>query len=182
MESVNILLGRFQPFTEGHFHMIESAYKINNLPTVILIIDNQKFDDKHPFKNETIESLIKSYQSIYIKDILFVKNADIGVFGKLLHEHNYEPYFWICGSDRFKVYDLMCNKYKDQFNLPNIQALEIHRTETDISATKVRQSLIDNNYKDFCKNMSNIVNLDNWYTILQKEIYQLSNENNKKRV
>lgn len=151
MIKVNILLGRFQPFTKGHLKMVETGYEKNGLKTVLLLIVNKKFDEKHPFFNESIINLINKFNNPLIHDILIVKNADIGIFGQLLHDNNYEPVYWLCGTDRFEKYDLMCKKYKDQFKLPYIQALEIYRTDEDISATQVREALINNNLDLFTK-------------------------------
>ena len=38
MKKVNICLGRFQPYTLGHYKMIEYGFKENGLSTVILMI------------------------------------------------------------------------------------------------------------------------------------------------
>ena len=39
MKKVNIVVGRFQPFTAGHYACITTAKKLRNLPTVICIIN-----------------------------------------------------------------------------------------------------------------------------------------------
>jgi hypothetical protein len=53
-----------------------------------------------------------------------------------------------------KAYGYMVNndKYRDELGvLPEFGLYEIQRGDDDISATKVRQSLLDNNVKEFNK-------------------------------
>ena len=156
---VNIFLGRFQPFTKGHLKVLELGKKENNLPTVILMIQNTKMDSKHPFSDDLIKkemNIIKSEYKDIIADILYVKSADILAFGELLHENNYEPVLWLTGTDRLIPYTKMAEKYKDQAGfISDFKTFEIKRGEEDISATKVRTAIKDNDIDEYKKLMPN---------------------------
>lgn len=158
MKKVNICLGRFMPFTKGHYKMIEYGLKHNGLPTVIFMISNNKMDKKHPFSDELIQKemdmLKKSLKGI--EDIVYVNSANIVKLGSWCYENNYEPQLWITGSDRLATYKRQAEnpKYKEKLHLPDtFTTLEVPRTDDDISATKVREAIMNNDLEAFKKMM-----------------------------
>jgi hypothetical protein len=89
----------------------------------------------------------------FLKQVIVVPSAAIDVMFNELRP-NYEPVLWGTGTDRMKAYGYMVNndKYRDELGvLPEFGLYEIQRGDDDISATKVRQSLLDNNVKEFNK-------------------------------
>ena len=158
MKKVNICLGRFMPFTKGHYKMIEYGLKYNNLPTVIFMISNKKMDNKHPFSDELMQKemdmLKKSLKGI--ENTVYVSSADIVKLGQWCYENNYEPQLWITGSDRLAAYKRQAAnpKYKDLGHFPSsFTTLEVPRTDDDISATKVREAISNNDIDTFKKMM-----------------------------
>lgn len=158
MKKVNICLGRFMPFTKGHYKMIEYGLKHNGLPTVIFMISNKKMDKKHPFSDELIQKemdmLKKSLKGI--ENTVYVSSADIVKLGKWCYENNYEPQLWITGSDRLAAYKRQAEnpKYQDLGHFPSsFTTLEVPRTDEDISATKVREAIMNNDLDAFKKMM-----------------------------
>ena len=144
MEKVNIIVGRFQPFTLGHLNCIKSVYNETGVRTVILVIDS-KVNEKHPFNKQILtkmfKSIIKTYRH-FCADFLFVKNADIVLNTELLRENGYNPISWVCGTDRFQPYNNMVNKYADKANLtPNFKVFCVDRYIDHINATSVRKAL-----------------------------------------
>lgn len=158
MKKVNICLGRFQPYTLGHYKMIEYGFKENGLTTVILMIHNKKMDAKHPFTDELIQKemeLIKK-SCPNIEDTIYVDNADLVKFGQKLQEKEYEAQLWITGSDRLDSYKKMAEnpKYQEQGCYPStFTTLEVPRSDEDISATKVREAIKNNDIDTFKKMM-----------------------------
>ena len=154
MKNVNITIGRFQPFTNGHLKCVQYAYSELGIPTVICMIDtpDNKVDVKHPFPSSM---LLPLYQDLFkknnmIEDIILVKNADIVKIGEELYNRGYQIQSWSCGTDRFDNYDKMAKKYAEKAHLSDdYQTLEIKRSDEDISATKVRQAILDDDYKAF---------------------------------
>lgn len=158
MKKVNICLGRFMPFTKGHYKMIEYGLKHNGLPTVIFMISNKKMDKKHPFSDELIQKemdmLKKSLKGI--ENTVYVSSADIVKLGQWCYENNYEPQFWITGSDRLAAYKRQAEnpKYQDLGHFPSsFTTLEVPRTDEDISATKVREAIMNDDLDTFKKMM-----------------------------
>ena len=160
MKKVNICLGRFMPFTKGHYKMIEYGLKHNGLPTVIFMISNKKIDKRHPFPDELIQKemdmLKKSLEGI--ENTVYVSSADIVKLGQWCYENNYEPQFWITGSDRLAAYKRQAEnpKYQDLGHFPSsFTTLEVPRTDEDISATKVREAIMNDDLTTFKKMMPN---------------------------
>ena len=158
MKKVNICLGRFMPFTKGHYKMIEYGLKYNNLPTVIFMISNKKMDNKHPFSDELIQKemdmLKKSLEGI--ENTVYVSSADIVKLGQWCYENNYEPQLWITRSDRLAAYKRQAEnpKYQDLGHFPSsFTTLEVPRTDEDISATKVREAIMNDDLDTFKKMM-----------------------------
>ena len=156
MKKVNIMIGRFQPFTKGHYKCIETAAKQKGIPTVIAMIDTpeNKVDEKHPFPSSLTLPLYKKLfeKDKNIEDIILVKSADIVKISEELKKKNLQIASWTCGSDRIDTYTRMSSKYHDRANLSDdFEMMEIFRTAEDISATKVRQTLLNNDKKEFIK-------------------------------
>ena len=158
MKKVNICLGRFMPFTNGHYKMIEYGLKHNGLPTVIFMISNKKMDKKHPFSDELIQKemdmLKKSLKGI--ENTVYVSSADIVKLGQWCYENNYEAQLWITGSDRLAAYKRQAEnpKYQDLGHFPSsFTTLEVPRTDEDISATKVREAIMNDDLDTFKKMM-----------------------------
>ena len=146
MEKVNILLSRFQPFTVGHLKCCTNVYKSRGLRTVLCVIDTTKTDEKCPFLTKTIWSglkgLVRDYEEI--ADIVLVKNADIIKIGEALASHGYSCATWSCGTDRYTTYKNMCKKYT-----PGVEAIEIRREDSDVSASQVRKAIRDGKEEQF---------------------------------
>lgn len=138
--------------------MIEYGLKHNGLPTVIFMISNKKMDKKHPFSDELIQKemdmLKKSLNGI--ENTTYVSSADIVKLGQWCYENNYEPQLWITGSDRLAAYKRQAEnpKYQDLGHFPSsFTTLEVPRTDEDISATKVREAIMNDDLDTFKKMM-----------------------------
>ncbi len=156
MTKVNLMIGRFQPFTKGHYKCVEEAMRQRKLPTVIAMINtsDDKVDEKHPFPSSM---LLPLYQDMFkkdpnIKDIILVKNANIVEIGQELSKKGYTIASWTCGTDRIDSYKKMSDKYHDDAGLSDdFEMIEIIRTGEDISATKVRKAILDDDKKTFIR-------------------------------
>ena len=153
---VNMFVGRFQPFTMGHAKVIEHLHKQNGLPTVIFLVKSKakKKEDnfKRPFDEDLQVTMIKQVMREYPVENVFVINT--GAIDKMFNEMRpkYEPVLWGTGSDRLKTYGFQVNnqKYRDELGVDdNFRLEEIPRTDDNISATKVRNALLDGDEKLF---------------------------------
>lgn len=154
MKKVNIIIGRFQPFTKGHYKCVEEAWRVKNLPTIICMIDTpeSKLDEKHPF---TSEMLIDLYGDMFEKDkliekIVLIKSADIVKIAEVIGD-KYQVAALTCGTDRVEDYSRFA-KYKEQAHLADdFEIIEVKRSDEDVSATKARQALLDDDRMGFLK-------------------------------
>ena len=181
---INIIVGRFQPFTDGHMKLIDAAWKQLGINTVICIINTpeKKVDERHPFSTNILLPIYNELKSTYkhINDIIVVENADIVKIGKALND-KYEIKSWTCGTDRIDSYTKMSNDYKEQAGLaPDFQMIEVKRSGDDISATRVRKALLNGDIKTFnmltpYDTLSSFMKEPNKvYNILRKEILQVN--------
>ena len=150
MEKINIVLGRFQPFTEGHLKCCEQVYKDTGVPSVLCVIDTVKTDSKHPFLTKILWSSFKKLASSYksIAGIVLVKSANIVDIKDKLEDKGYKAVSWSCGTDRYDAYSTMCSKYA-----PEIKVIEIKRDDKDISATAIRNALLKGDKGFYIDNM-----------------------------
>lgn len=147
MEKVNIIIGRFQPFTLGHLKCAQEAQKRLGVKSVLLVINTVKQDARHPFLTKQIEKILDKMckEEPALTGYVLVKNADIVKNVEILREAGYEPVSWTCGTDRYAQYEAMVKKYGKDINLDdNFEVIEVKRGDEDISATAVRQALRNN--------------------------------------
>lgn len=177
MESVNIIVGRFQPFTKGHYKCIEFAKKNKGLRTVICWVKPSNIDAKHPFPIPMLAKLYKSLKEKnkdIIADIIFVDSANIVSIAQRL-DNKYEILTWTCGDDRFNDYVEQVNKYRDLIGISDeFEVLLVPRTDDNISATLVRETLLNDDRETFNKLMP--ITDDETYNTLRKQILAVNNK------
>ena len=158
-EKVNMFVGRFQPFTLGHAKVLETIHKQNGYPVVVFLVKAAKVqkDDatKRPYDTETQIQMFMNVQKQYpfLKEIFVIPSAGIDLMFNEMRP-KYEPVLWGTGTDRFKTYGYQVNndKYREALGvLPEFGLFEIKRDDDDISATKVRESLLNDDKKTFEK-------------------------------
>ena len=159
MEKVNILIGRFQPFTLGHLKCAQEAQKKLGVKTVLLVINTVKQDSRHPFLTKQLEKILDKMckEESSLAGYVLVKTANIVDNIEILREAGYEPISWTCGTDRIDSYTTMTKKYGKDINLnDDFEMIEIKRGDEDISATAVRRALRDNDKDTYMKLVPNI--------------------------
>ena len=156
-KDINMMVGRFQPLTNGHMHCIEQLYENTGIKTVLMLIKvpESDTDNLHPFPSKILYGAYLSLMFEYdcIEDILFVDNANILTNTTLLKEYGYKPVSWICGDDRYDAYKQMAERYSGQFwASKDFKVICIPRNEYNISATQVREFIRNNDYEAFKHN------------------------------
>lgn len=175
MKNVNILVGRFQPFTNGHYKCIEAAWNTKRLPTVICMIDTPeaKVDKRHPFPSDMLLDLYSNLinNDKKIADIITVKNANIIAIAAELKKHNFKIASWTCGTDRYDSYNTMAEKYHDAAELSDdFEVIEVKRSDEDVSATKARNCLLNNDRKEFISMMPAGIDQDKLFDVLKDQL------------
>lgn len=149
-----VIQGRFQPPTAGHLKMIKQAHAKHKGTVAIVLVKSGKSDVKF---DSTIQKKIFKKMLTGIPHV-FVETSSgfIGDFVDALRRKGFEPKALYAGTDRKKGYEGQINSYKDRFNL-DMTVEEIKRSDEDISATKVRDSLTNDDFEAFKKNMDKSV-------------------------
>ena len=150
LESVNVVIGRYQPFTIGHLGMAKELYKINGLPSVYIYIrsksgKNSKFSD-----NLTINYMedITKGQDL-VKDAWSMTGSFIPVVIMETQRRGYNPVLIGAGEDRAKTYTGMAKRMKNITTHPDFAIQELKGRLT--SGTEVRQAILDGDEKKFKK-------------------------------
>lgn len=151
---VNIVVGRFQPLTNGHIKCINDTFKNTGLTTILIIVntDETRISTYNPFPTEM---LIDMYMNIcmshpHIEGFVITSNADIVKNTEKLKEYGYIAAAWTCGEDRYDSYKKMVQNYYEKSFITNDFTLYcIPRNKNDISATSVRNDILNNNYNNF---------------------------------
>ena len=155
---VNMFVGRFQPFTLGHVKVVEAIHKQNGYPVVIFLVKSKtkKKEDafKRPYDEDTQVAMINSLKSKYpIEEVFVIPTGGIDTMFNAMRP-KYEPVLWGTGSDRMKTYGYQVNKdtYREDLGVRDDFGLfEIPRTGKNISATQVRNAMLDDDEKLFKK-------------------------------
>jgi len=145
-ETHGIFSGRFQPVTAAHAKIIEDIGKENTRGTIFLVKGkaSSKDKDKNPFDTDIQKKML---------ELVAPKNVDIkiissGFFVGELNDMSDNNFVAYAGSDRISAYEKF-KKYMDEGKTLTIK--EIKRTDEDISATKVREALKNNDEEAFKK-------------------------------
>ena len=154
--SVNIMVGRFQPFTLGHLKCLKGIKNSLGVPTLLCVIPGNG-DDKHPFMGNVQDEMyerLKEANPDLIADVAYVKNAFIEAWVLAAKERGLEPVSWTCGNDRIEAYRSMVQKHGEKYGLsPEFQVYLVDRGDDNISATSVRESLLNGNKEKFMAEM-----------------------------
>ena len=153
---VNMFVGRFQPFTLGHAKVIKQLHAQNGHPTVIFLVKakKKKKEDafKRPYDEQTqLEMLNNLKKELPIEHVYIIPSAAIDkMFNEL--RPKYEPVLWGTGTDRMRQYGFQVDnpEYREDLNvLPEFSMYEIQRGDENISATKVRNAMLEDDFKAF---------------------------------
>lgn len=143
-KTVGVFSGRFQPCTKKHVQIIEQMSRENDSAIVFLVKGKETSKDKelNPF-NEEMQ--IKMLNKILPNNAEIIV-IDTGFFPEELNEMTNNKFVVYSGSDRVKSYE----KYNDYMNEgKELSCKEIDRSEDDISATRVREALINDDEDSF---------------------------------
>ncbi len=172
-KSVNVLIGRFQPFHLGHLKMAKKLKEKNNLPSfVVVVYPGHNKSGNSPFD----ERVIKQYMEAVIKDnpddLVDYIVVDRGLVGSIINKlvgMGLEPHLIASGDDRKDYYEKQIEyiKRSDLIDkLPKDFGLEV--TPRFTSATEVRDKLKSEDFAALKKLLPKpVLNL---YTLLSAEM------------
>lgn len=177
-ELVNMFVGRFQPFTLGHAKVLEAIHKQNGYPVIVFLVKSKNAKPKKgdefrkPYSEDLQIKMFKQVQKQYkfLKEIIVIPTGGIDTIFNAVRP-KYEPVLWGTGSDRMTSYGYQVNNdsYRDQLNVRSDFGLfEIPRNDDNISATQVRNAMLDNDEKLFKKTTPKAIH--KMYDVLKSEL------------
>ena len=171
LKDVNLLLGRFQPFHNGHLKMAKFLKEKNDLPSVVVVVyPGHNKSGKSPFNEETIKKYMDGVvrDEKEIEDYIIVKRGLIGSAIVKLLEKGYKPNLIGAGEDRADYYTKQIEYVKRSEIGDEIKDLQLVQTPRVTSATEVRQSIGDEDYQKFRRLVPSGV--EKMYTALKSAI------------
>lgn len=171
-KKVNLIMGRFQPFHNGHLKMVDFMKEKNGFPSYIIVVHpGHNKSGKSPFPIEKVEKYMDEISKNHdqIEGFMVVSRGLLGSAVAKLLDRGYDPQLIGTGDDRVDDYQKQMDYIKQSdikdIISPKMKLIETPRTS---SATKVRQTLSDRDFSKF-KNLvpKEIANL---YNDLLKDI------------
>ncbi len=160
----SVFMGRFQPPTAAHIKIIDDAVKKYKQQVVVAVVKSG--NEKSPFSFKLVKEILQ--KSCKQKPrVIELKSGFIGDFISPIRDFGFEPYVLLAGSDRINGYKAQVKRYTDELNL-QLTVKEIKRGDDDISATKVRQAISDDDIETFKKITSK--GSHKFFKKLQKEL------------
>jgi cytidyltransferase-like protein len=151
LKDVNLLVGRFQPFHNGHLKMAKFLKEKNDFPSVAVIVyPGHNKSGKSPFKEDTIKKYMDGIvrDESEIADYIIVQRGLIGSAIVKLLEKGYKPHLIGAGEDRIDDYTKQLEYVKKSEIGEEMKDLKLIKTPRVTSATKVREAIADDNYQE----------------------------------
>lgn len=171
LKDVNLIVGRFQPFHNGHLKMAKFLKEKNGNPAVAVVVypGNNK-SGKSPFSEDTIKKYMDGVvrDEKEIVDYIIVQRGLIGSAIVKLLDKGYKAKLVGAGEDRMNDYTKQIEYVKKSDIGDKMQDLKLVETPRVTSATKVREAIKDGDYTGFKKLVPKGV--DNAYDLLKAEM------------
>lgn len=136
-----LLLGRFQPLTRAHVDIIYQGLDKFNKVVVCIVKADKEDKERNPFSLATQESM---FNALFGKsDRVEIMTHSTGNIMSIINKAPENIMAVLAGSDRVEAY---ANQLK---KMPKVKIVETKRSDEDISATKVRKALLDNDVTGF---------------------------------
>ena len=169
---LGLVLGRFQTFHKGHELIIDTA--LESCEKVLIFIGSSDKENtyKNPFSYEYRKNIIEEVYNN--KNIIIAPLPDLGV-GDVPLWGNYvmDNAKRVIGMPDCIIYGIesKCEEwYKDYQNLHYIK---VGRDNIDISSTKLKELIINDNYDEYLKYVN--IKIINHYDEIKNKLIELKN-------
>jgi phosphopantetheine adenylyltransferase len=151
-KKVNIIVGRFQPFHNGHMGMVRELYEANRLPVVLVVVNTGKQTEQSPFSMSTVgaylDNVIAENQKIMAGYVMTKRGFIDDIIAAL--RPKYEPVLWGVGEDRTDNYRMQLElNFRKGNPLALTDKFLIMATNRAMSGTDVRKMVEDDNFTKF---------------------------------
>jgi cytidyltransferase-like protein len=171
LKKVNMLIGRFQPFHNGHLKMAKFLKEKNDLPSVVVVVyPGHNKSGKSPLNEELIKKCMDSVvgEEKEIEDYIIVQRGLVGSAIVKLLDKGYKPVLIGAGEDRTDDYTKQIEYVKNSEIGDKMKDLKLVQTPRVTSATEVRNAIKDGDYQKFKKLVP--PGVDKMYTALKSVI------------
>jgi cytidyltransferase-like protein len=154
LKPVNLLIGRFQPFHNGHLKMARKLKEENDLPCIVAVVHpGHNTSGKSPFD----EDLVKKYMESVVREnpdlisgFFIVNRGLLGVIYGTAKTHGFSTKLIGAGEDRIKDYTKQIEYLKKNgSDFP--KDISIVETPRSTSATEVREKIKNEDFTSFKK-------------------------------
>jgi hypothetical protein len=149
-KKVNIVIGKFQPFNNGHLKLIRKASQNNGLPVAVLVVKpgpNSFIDDQTMDK---MMNIVSSDLSDVIDSVHYIDDDLLSTAVQKLGE-KYDPKTLTVGKKRLDNYLLQTRSLKKRKKLD--QSFQIQTAPEWINSEDVSKNIQEKNYMEFKKNV-----------------------------
>ena len=149
-----LYLGRFQPFHDGHGWVITNAF--NHCDKLIIAIGSaqEKRTKKNPLSYSERGAIIRSVVA-FNRDIAIIPIYDRDEYADNASWGNYvlEQVYNLVGVRPEVVFEGNEETHAHWWEDTDVEVIQIDRNETPISATEIRQTLLDDDKVTFTEHM-----------------------------
>ena len=155
-KDLNIVIGKFQPFNNGHLRMIKKANQQNDKPVAVFVVKSGKNcfmedDILKKMMNSVASELSDEIHSIhYVDDDLLSTSLD-------LLGNEYNPSSLTIGKPKMDNYVLQTKSLKKRKKLPT--EFQVQSAPSWVNSEEVRKTLYDKNYSEFKKKVPKSVSV-----------------------
>ena len=154
LKEVNLLVGRFQPFHNGHLKMAKFLKEKNDLPTIVAVVHpGHNKSGKSPFTEDLVakymEAIVKDNPSL-IAGYFMTKRGLLGVIYGMAKGMGYKVNLIGSGDDRIEDYKKQ-SEYLKKAGGDFPKEIEVVETPRTTSGTEIRNSIGEEDFLAFKK-------------------------------
>lgn len=154
LNEVNILVGRFQPFHNGHIKMAKLLKEKNGLPSIVAVVNpGHNKSGKSPFNEDLIgkymEAVVKDHPGL-IDGYFATKKGLLGVIYGIAKEMGYKVNLIGAGDDRVDDYRKQ-SEYLKKAGGDFSEEIEVVETPRTTTGTEIRNFIGNEDFLTFKK-------------------------------
>lgn len=176
-KKVNIIVGRFQPFHNGHLSMARDMFEANKQPCMFIVVNTGKQTEQSPFTQKTVEAYmdnIVAENSKMVEGFVVVRRGFIDDIIQALRP-KYEPILWGVGDDRIDDYQKQIElNYRKGNPLKLTEKFLIMQTKRVMNATDIRKDIKANDFTKVKESVPKGVQLV--WPLLREDILKINRE------
>ena len=154
MHEYGLILGRFQPFHDGHASIVAEAIKHCEKLIIAIGSSQESRTIKNPFTWQERGAIIK--YSIYFSERIIaipIPDREVKMDDSSWGEYVMEEVFEKTGVRPTIIFEGAEEERAHWYDILDVEVEKIDRAFNPISATKIRQALLENDTDTFIKNM-----------------------------